>query len=112
MRVYAFMYLSIHIYERVHIVYRHPYAHTHTHAHTQQLVLLLRLSPLLPFALSNYLYGMTRVNFLEYLAGTAIGFAPGSLGFVMSGQVHISADVSVYIMNIDISRQYNIYIYI
>lgn len=52
-----------------------------------QLVLLLRLSPLLPFALSNYLYGMTKVNLLEYLAGTAIGFAPGSLGFVMTGQV-------------------------
>ena len=52
-----------------------------------QLVLLLRLSPLLPFALSNYLYGMTKVNFWEYLAGTAIGFAPGSLGFVMTGQV-------------------------
>ncbi len=50
-------------------------------------VLLLRLSPLLPFALSNYLYGMTKVNFFEYLAGTAIGFAPGSLGFVMSGQI-------------------------
>mmetsp|Transcript_85620 Transcript_85620/g.138832 ORF Transcript_85620/g.138832 Transcript_85620/m.138832 type:complete len:401 (+) Transcript_85620:3-1205(+) len=52
-----------------------------------QLVVLLRLSPLLPFALSNYLYGMTKVSFLEYLAGTAIGFAPGSLGFVMTGQV-------------------------
>lgn len=52
-----------------------------------QLVLLLRLSPLLPFALSNYLYGMTKVNFFEYLAGTALGFAPGSIGFVMSGQV-------------------------
>ena len=47
----------------------------------------MRLSPLLPFALSNYLYGMTKVNLLEYLAGTAIGFAPGSLGFVMTGQV-------------------------
>lgn len=50
-------------------------------------VLLLRLSPLLPFALSNYLYGMTKVNFFEYLAGTALGFAPGSIGFVMTGQV-------------------------
>lgn len=50
-------------------------------------MLLLRLSPLLPFALSNYLYGMTKVNFFEYLAGTALGFAPGSIGFVMTGQV-------------------------
>jgi len=55
--------------------------------HLLHQVLLLRLSPLLPFALSNYLYGMTKVNLLEYLAGTAIGFAPGSLGFVMTGQV-------------------------
>uniref|UniRef100_A0A7S4KLV6 VTT domain-containing protein n=1 Tax=Guillardia theta TaxID=55529 RepID=A0A7S4KLV6_GUITH len=52
-----------------------------------QLVLLLRLSPLLPFALSNYLYGMTKVNFVEYLLGTIIGFAPGTLGFVLTGQV-------------------------
>jgi len=52
-----------------------------------QLVLLLRLSPLLPFALSNYLYGMTKVNFAEYLLGTIIGFTPGTLGFVLTGQV-------------------------
>ena len=63
----------------------HMYTTLATHLLHQ--VLLLRLSPLLPFALSNYLYGMTKVNLLEYLAGTAIGFAPGSLGFVMTGQV-------------------------
>lgn len=52
-----------------------------------QLVLLLRLSPLLPFALSNYLYGMTKVKFGEYIGGTLIGFAPGSLAFVLSGKL-------------------------
>ena len=52
-----------------------------------QLVLLLRLSPLLPFAISNYIYGMTKVNFVEYLGGTVIGFAPGTLAFVLTGQV-------------------------
>jgi uncharacterized membrane protein YdjX (TVP38/TMEM64 family) len=35
-------------------------------------VLLLRLSPLLPFALSNYLYGMTKVNLLEDLASMTV----------------------------------------
>ena len=52
-----------------------------------QLVLLLRLSPLLPFAISNYIYGTTKVNFGEYLAATLIGFAPGTLAFVITGQV-------------------------
>mmetsp|Transcript_33316 Transcript_33316/g.84141 ORF Transcript_33316/g.84141 Transcript_33316/m.84141 type:complete len:388 (+) Transcript_33316:65-1228(+) len=52
-----------------------------------QLVLLLRLSPLLPFSISNYLYGMTKVDFGQYVGGTLLGFAPGTLAFVMTGQV-------------------------
>jgi hypothetical protein len=77
----------------------HTHTHTHIHTHTIQ-VLLLRLSPLLPFALSNYLYGMTKVNLLEYLAGTAIGFAPG---------IHISHTYTYVCMYIYI---YNMYVFV
>ena len=40
-----------------------------------KIVLLLRLSPLFPFALSNYLYGLTSVPFWDYFWGTLLGYA-------------------------------------
>lgn len=52
-----------------------------------KLVLLLRLSPLLPFALSNYLYGLSAVDFWGYFWGTFFGFMPGTIAYVYSGQV-------------------------
>lgn len=39
-----------------------------------KLMLLLRLSPLFPFALSNYLYGASSIRFLPYFFGTLLGF--------------------------------------
>lgn len=39
-----------------------------------KLMLLLRLSPLFPFALSNYLYGASSIKFLPYFLGTLFGF--------------------------------------
>lgn len=39
---------------------------------------LVRLSPLLPFNLLNYYFGVTRVSFLQYLPGTLLGILPGT----------------------------------
>ncbi|KAA8499525.1 TVP38/TMEM64 family membrane protein [Porphyridium purpureum] len=50
-----------------------------------KIVLLLRLSPLLPFALSNYLYGLTSVKFLPYVFASQLGMVPGTLAFVIAG---------------------------
>jgi len=52
-----------------------------------KVILLLRLSPLFPFSLSNYLYGVTSVKFWPYFFGTMLGFAPGTLAYVYSGEV-------------------------
>lgn len=50
-----------------------------------KVVTLLRLSPLLPFALSNYLYGLTSVDVTSYVAGSWLGMLPGTLAYVLAG---------------------------
>ncbi|KAJ1459337.1 snare associated Golgi protein-domain-containing protein [Pelagophyceae sp. CCMP2097] len=52
-----------------------------------KVVLLLRLSPIFPFALSSYLYGLTAVEFGPYLLATLLGFAPGTFLTVYGGEV-------------------------
>jgi len=41
-----------------------------------RIVLLLRLNPLVPFVVSNYLYGLTAVTFWPYVLATATGMLP------------------------------------
>jgi uncharacterized membrane protein YdjX (TVP38/TMEM64 family) len=52
-----------------------------------QLLLLVRLSPIFPFALSNYLYGASSISFAPYFFGTLLGFTPGTLAYVYTGMV-------------------------
>lgn len=42
-----------------------------------RVVTLLRLSPLLPFSLGNYLYGLTSVKFVPYVLGR-LAFMPNT----------------------------------
>ncbi|CAK9157663.1 unnamed protein product, partial [Ilex paraguariensis] len=50
-----------------------------------KVVMLLRLSPLLPFSLGNYLYGLTSVKFVPYVLGSWLGMLPGTWAYVSAG---------------------------
>ncbi|XVF30197.1 hypothetical protein REPUB_Repub16aG0036500 [Reevesia pubescens] len=50
-----------------------------------RVVTLLRLSPLLPFSLGNYLYGLTSVKFVPYVLGSWLGMLPGTWAYVSAG---------------------------
>ena len=50
-----------------------------------KVVGLLRLSPVLPFNLQNYFYGVTDVKLAHYVPATFIGIMPGTLLYVYLG---------------------------
>jgi Uncharacterized conserved protein len=50
-----------------------------------KLIFLLRLSPVIPFNLSNYFYGLTAVKFWPYVLASWIGMIPGTLLYVYIG---------------------------
>ncbi|MBA2432061.1 MAG: TVP38/TMEM64 family protein [Chthoniobacterales bacterium] len=52
-----------------------------------KLILLLRLSPIIPFNLSNYFYGVTAVPFWPYVFASWIGMLPGTVLYVYLGTV-------------------------
>lgn len=51
-----------------------------------KIVLLTRLSPVFPFNLLNYAYGLTKVTFKDYVIGT-LGILPGTIMFVYVGSL-------------------------
>ena len=53
--------------------------------HGWKVVLLLRISPLLPYTLSSYIYGLTAVDFWHYLIATAVGILPMVAVYVSIG---------------------------
>ncbi|XP_051123580.1 uncharacterized protein LOC127246333 isoform X2 [Andrographis paniculata] len=61
-----------------------------------KVVTLLRLSPLLPFSLGNYLYGLTSVKFVPYVLGSWLGMLPGTWAYVSAGAFGRALIVVVY----------------
>lgn len=57
-----------------------------------KIVLLTRLSPVFPFNLLNYAYGLTRVRLGEYVLASWIGMMPATVMFVYVGS--LSGDVA------------------
>ncbi|WP_084639295.1 TVP38/TMEM64 family protein [Geitlerinema sp. PCC 9228] len=51
-----------------------------------KIVLLTRLSPIFPFNLLNYAYGLTKVSFKDYVMGT-LGILPGTIMYVYVGSL-------------------------
>jgi uncharacterized membrane protein YdjX (TVP38/TMEM64 family) len=51
-----------------------------------RLILLLRLSPVVSYVLLNYILGISRVRFRDYLAGS-IGMLPTVVAYVYAGKV-------------------------
>lgn len=56
-----------------------------------RMVLLLRLSPLFPFNLLNYMLGLTRVSARDFILGSIIGMAPGTFMYLYLGSLVTSA---------------------
>ncbi len=81
--------------------------------HGLETVILLRLIPLFPFNILNYLLGVTRVTNKDYILGTVIGIIPGTIAFVYFGQslamlsfLHIGISVAAIIGLIYIGKMY------
>jgi len=52
-----------------------------------KVVGLLRLSPIVPFSLSNYFYGLTAIGFVPYVLASWVGMLPGTFLYVYLGSV-------------------------
>lgn len=52
-----------------------------------KIVLLTRLSPVFPFTLLNYAFGLTRVSLRDYVLASWIGMMPGTVIYVYLGSL-------------------------
>ncbi len=59
-----------------------------------KIVGLTRLSPVFPFNLLNYAFGLTKVRFWHYVGASWIGMMPGTVLYVYLGSIAKAATVS------------------
>jgi uncharacterized membrane protein YdjX (TVP38/TMEM64 family) len=52
-----------------------------------KIVLLTRLSPVFPFNLLNYAFGLTQVSLRDYVLGSLLGMIPGTVMYVYLGSL-------------------------
>jgi len=72
------------------------------------LITLLRLSPVLPFAWANYVFGLSPVPLPAFSIGTFVGCLPAVAGYVSAGQVGAEiavngADSNPYVLGLGIA---------
>eukprot|EP00658_Telonema_sp_P-2_P043787 TRINITY_DN31689_c0_g1_i2.p1 TRINITY_DN31689_c0_g1~~TRINITY_DN31689_c0_g1_i2.p1 ORF type:complete len:229 (+),score=61.37 TRINITY_DN31689_c0_g1_i2:90-776(+) len=51
------------------------------------ITILLRLSPVMPFAPANFLLGLTNIGLVPYALGTFIGLVPASFPYIYAGSL-------------------------
>ena len=56
-----------------------------------KVVGLMRFSPAVPFSLQNWLFGVTKVDFIPYILATFFGIMPGTLLYVWIGSIGATA---------------------
>lgn len=52
-----------------------------------KIVLLLRLTPVVPFNIQNYCFGLTKIEFWRYVVATFVGIIPGTLLYLYIGAI-------------------------
>ncbi|KAL3938664.1 MAG: hypothetical protein SGBAC_006478 [Bacillariaceae sp.] len=52
-----------------------------------RVIFLIQISPFFPFAIGNYVYATTSINFWAFWCGTVLGISPGSFIYAYSGHV-------------------------
>jgi len=50
-----------------------------------KIITLVRLSPIFPFSIVNYAFGLTRAKLSHYVLGSFVGMLPGTLMYVYLG---------------------------
>jgi len=55
--------------------------------HGWYIIFLIRVSPVFPFGLCNYLFGLTQVHFIKYWISSTVGLAPYTIAYTYLGSL-------------------------